>query len=381
MTVYEAPFQTHTDWGWIVSLIGIKSIIFTVVCFVLMIASINKKVEQDKRFFYYVLSFILFLGPVGIWLFTDIYTKYIAFFPVNIIPIVFSVSGICLLIISKELDVFGIVPISVWNAINMNENKIILFDKNDKFILANDSFMYSLDIPINNYTDFIAYLEARYNTLFSDLHNEDKEYILDVVDKNNSAIFYQLISRKMYSKKNKFVARFISIENITKYRELITLKEREEISNNIHGYLDNKMVALIYMIKISQEINNQKELELYLDRLLNSASSVHMTIRRIVENMSPVNFEKYGFITPVKSLIDKFGLQGIYVNFFCSDEIEDLDTNYKMAIYEIIQESITNAIIHGKAKEMEISVQLTSNFVNLKIFDHGVGCEKVIWIV
>ena len=48
-----------------------------------------------------------------------------------------------------------------------------------------------------------------------------------------------------------------------------------------------------------------------------------------------------------------------------------------MAIYRIVQESLTNAIRHGKAKNIDVSIKKNYGSINLLICDDGIGCENI----
>ena len=47
------------------------------------------------------------------------------------------------------------------------------------------------------------------------------------------------------------------------------------------------------------------------------------------------------------------------------------------AIYRIVQESVTNAIRHGKADVIDIGIGREDGLLNIKIKDNGIGCGKV----
>ncbi len=47
-------------------------------------------------------------------------------------------------------------------------------------------------------------------------------------------------------------------------------------------------------------------------------------------------------------------------------------------IYRICQESVTNAIKHGNAEKIAISIKNRSGFIELYILDNGKGCGEII---
>ena len=53
------------------------------------------------------------------------------------------------------------------------------------------------------------------------------------------------------------------------------------------------------------------------------------------------------------------------------------DEDEEMAIYRVIQESMTNAIRHGKADKIWITIKKDSSDVILQIRDNGIGCKEI----
>ena len=53
------------------------------------------------------------------------------------------------------------------------------------------------------------------------------------------------------------------------------------------------------------------------------------------------------------------------------------DNDEEEVIYRIIQEGMTNAVRHGKAKEIYISIAKERNILILIIEDDGIGCENI----
>jgi len=55
------------------------------------------------------------------------------------------------------------------------------------------------------------------------------------------------------------------------------------------------------------------------------------------------------------------------------DENKPLENNTLLTIYSIIQELITNAVKHAKAKEVLVQCTIHENAVNITVEDDGIG--------
>ena len=55
----------------------------------------------------------------------------------------------------------------------------------------------------------------------------------------------------------------------------------------------------------------------------------------------------------------------------------DFNQDEEDMIYRVVQESITNAIRHGKAKQIDVNLWKEDKWLNLEIKDNGIGCEEI----
>ena len=55
----------------------------------------------------------------------------------------------------------------------------------------------------------------------------------------------------------------------------------------------------------------------------------------------------------------------------------DLDEDEELAVYRIIQESITNAIKHSHADTIDLKIQKSENAIRISIHDNGIGCPDI----
>lgn len=58
------------------------------------------------------------------------------------------------------------------------------------------------------------------------------------------------------------------------------------------------------------------------------------------------------------------------------DEEIEIDSDKSIAVYRIVQESLTNVARHAKATEVDISISKQDNFLNVSIEDNGKGIER-----
>lgn len=77
-------------------------------------------------------------------------------------------------------------------------------------------------------------------------------------------------------------------------------------------------------------------------------------------------------------MIQEFqGVTDVVIHFVCHLPHLTFDKDEEEVIYRIIQEGMTNAVRHGKAKEIFISIAKENDTLILIIEDDGIGCENI----
>jgi two-component system sensor histidine kinase DegS len=113
------------------------------------------------------------------------------------------------------------------------------------------------------------------------------------------------------------------------------------------------------------------------DRFLNTLSIIKKTMketRTLAYTLMPLDLEEYGLILAVKSLSSELQASSdIKIKTSISDIEDVLDTNMKSNFYRIIQEAFNNAVKHGKANLIELTLKHKNEFVYCIIKDNGKG--------
>ncbi len=95
--------------------------------------------------------------------------------------------------------------------------------------------------------------------------------------------------------------------------------------------------------------------------------------RRIIENLRPSLLDHLGFAAAVTWYLDETcGAAGIASRATIA-RLERLPSDLEIALYRVVQESISNIIRHAGAKNVELVVERTDRGVKIAVCDDGVG--------
>ncbi len=95
--------------------------------------------------------------------------------------------------------------------------------------------------------------------------------------------------------------------------------------------------------------------------------------RRIIENLRPSLLDHLGFAAAVQWFLDETcGGAGIACKSSIS-KLERLPSDLEIALYRVVQESVSNVIRHADAKNVELVIERTPAGLRVQICDDGVG--------
>jgi signal transduction histidine kinase len=101
-------------------------------------------------------------------------------------------------------------------------------------------------------------------------------------------------------------------------------------------------------------------------------------VRRITRGLSPVDLDTDNLIDALKELSASTRDLGIHCTCRYRKNILLSNTAMAINIYRITQEAITNAIKHGKAKNIQIEVTRNRNQILLTVQNDGLDFQDVL---
>ncbi len=173
----------------------------------------------------------------------------------------------------------------------------------------------------------------------------------------------------------------LELENYAKESIIMTqTKERNRLAREIHDTLGHTLTgiiagvdACIAMISIAPDMTKQQ-----LEVISDVARQGMKDVRRSVNALRPDVLEQGGLLGAILKMIDEMKLT-TSANIVFENHIKTLkfSEDEEDVIYRIIQESVTNAIRHGKAKNIEITMEREYSIVTIVIQDDGIGAKEI----
>ncbi len=154
--------------------------------------------------------------------------------------------------------------------------------------------------------------------------------------------------------------------------------ERNRLAREIHDTIGHSLTGIVTGLDAClMMFDKDRDLvKTQLTAIAEVARTGMTDVRQSVKALRPDALEKLPLDEAIEKLIDEMGRStGVNINYHCSEKLSDsFDENEEETIYRTIQESITNAISHGNASNINIDIKRSEdNLLTIDISDNGSG--------
>jgi signal transduction histidine kinase len=161
-------------------------------------------------------------------------------------------------------------------------------------------------------------------------------------------------------------------------REILEISNREQrrIGHDLHDGVCQQLAGIAYLVDILGDRLQEKGAPEFDDaekigRLINEANS---QARGIARGLFPVRLEENGLVSALEELAasasDRFKIN---CTFQCQGPPTVVGNEVVIHIYYIAQEALINAVKHGKASKIGLSVERKGDHFALRVSDNGMG--------
>lgn len=345
--------------------------------------------EPNKFIIYNIgLLFILFMSMY----IREKYTK-----PSKFLMIFFFFFDIIICSLSVSLSSFsykGIILIAVINLITYNESsftKYILVAISLIGYILLDYDILSVNMKIISLTDYIDYLDS-----------DTKIYVYSfksMLISLNHVLFIAFMSfslQKQVKEKQKIeklytklidTTRELSIANkkledyAKKSEEMAKIKERNRLAREIHDTIGHSLTGIVTGLDACKTIIDidLESTKGQISKIAELARKGLIDVRRSVKALRPDNLERYSLVFAIKKMVsDISGLGEIEIELNIDGNFDNMNADEEDTIFRTVQEGITNAVRHGKSKNIKITLRNMDELISLIIEDDGIGNKDII---
>ncbi|BCB05216.1 sensor histidine kinase [Bacillus sp. KH172YL63] len=161
--------------------------------------------------------------------------------------------------------------------------------------------------------------------------------------------------------------------------ELTLVRERNRISGEIHDTVGHKMTALLVQLQVAKELMetrpdvSRQKIGLCEGLARETLQEIRLSVRTLKDDNQPQSF-----ITTIRKLLEDYQeMTGLVSTFTVKGDAMTIPVSLQMDLTRVIQESITNAVRHGRAKTCSVTLEVSVSDVTVGIHDDGVGAGDI----
>ncbi len=155
-------------------------------------------------------------------------------------------------------------------------------------------------------------------------------------------------------------------------------EERRRVARDIHDgpaqSFANIVMRAEFCLKL-MDVNPDQVRDELRDLALLVRGSLE-DVRKIIFDLRPMSLDDLGLLSALKRYIEQFQEdEPVHVDLNVIGREERVDSSLEIALFRIVQESLTNVRKHSEATEVVIKIEFLPDRLNLLIRDNGCGFE------
>lgn len=158
-------------------------------------------------------------------------------------------------------------------------------------------------------------------------------------------------------------------------------EERKRLSREIHDGPAQMMANVLMRSDLIERTYREKGVDeafVEISSLKLMVRNALSEVRRIIYDLRPMALDDLGLVPTLKKYlmtIEDYNT-GCEIHFRTLGDHQRLLPNYEVAIFRLVQESVTNATKHGKSNNIWVEVEWCAKNVSITVKDNGIGFDK-----
>jgi signal transduction histidine kinase len=152
--------------------------------------------------------------------------------------------------------------------------------------------------------------------------------------------------------------------------------ERLHLSRELHDESGQLLAALTVQLGLlERDAIHPETIHAHIAELKQTVGAIQKNLHRLAVNLRPASLDHLGLVTTLQQFIHEFSRQYNITVEFETVGIQDkrLPIEIETALFRIIQESLTNVVLHAQATQVDVLLGLTEKHISIIVEDNGVG--------
>ncbi|SEM65355.1 two-component system, NarL family, sensor histidine kinase DegS [Mesobacillus persicus] len=157
-------------------------------------------------------------------------------------------------------------------------------------------------------------------------------------------------------------------------------EERKRLSREIHDGPAQMLAHVMMRSDLIEKIYKERSGEEAIDEIRNLKVIVRSAlyeVRRIIYDLRPMALDDLGLVPTLKKYLQTIEdyHKTTKIQFSNLGEAQRLPAKYEVALFRLIQESVSNALKHAEASYVNVELEITKDMVKVVTKDNGKGFD------
>jgi signal transduction histidine kinase len=156
-------------------------------------------------------------------------------------------------------------------------------------------------------------------------------------------------------------------------------EERLRLSRELHDESGQIAAALTVQVGLLlRNLHDPPAISKAADELRDMVGVLQRDLHRLAVNLRPASLDHQGLVAATRQLVEEFARQNeVVAEFgFVGSPPARLSPDIKAALYRIIQEALTNVMLHAHASRVDVMLDFGEEQVRAMVEDDGVGFDE-----
>lgn len=154
-------------------------------------------------------------------------------------------------------------------------------------------------------------------------------------------------------------------------------EERRRISLELHDDASQRLAAILVRLRLARSVQDPEVKDAVLDDVRRELAEAADGLRRYAQGLRPPALDELGLTAAIESHVRHLaGTTPIAIEVRADPDVGRLEApEAELALYRIVQEAITNAVRHSRARRIGVAVERRNGAVMATVTDDGVGFD------
>ena len=167
------------------------------------------------------------------------------------------------------------------------------------------------------------------------------------------------------------------LTQLYKHVDEVREEERTSIAREIHDDLGQSLAGLkLDLIAMKEDIKDKAGSKLKIDKAISLVNSTIKTVQKLSSQLRPQMLDELGLASAIEWQVSEFKKRTGIQCILKLEEIDDLSDSVAISLFRIFQASLTNIMLHSKAKSIRVQLCRNNGMVQLSIKDDGIGISN-----